>query len=162
MPRVYGLLKSASTGQLGRRQGRQSPFGVGYNPCYIPYRNSLLTMVLQDSLGESTDHEGFLQLSVCYPFTPTSRQTQNSTQFSCFILLKMVKRIKNLKVLPKRFQLNLDERLERQNVMVIFIPPKFFIFSDFLAESLVIRKLQGSQLTFSTISARKKAPENFW
>ena len=113
MPRVYGLLKSASTGQLGRRQGRQSPFGVGYNPCYIPYRNSLLTMVLQDSLGESTDPEGFLQLSVCYPFTPTSRQTQNSTQFSCFILLKMVKRIKNLKVLPKRFQLNLDERLKR-------------------------------------------------
>jgi len=56
MPRVYGLLKSASTGQLGRRQGRlQSPFGVGYNPCYIPYRNSLLTMVLQDSLGESTE-----------------------------------------------------------------------------------------------------------
>ena len=37
---------------------------------------------------------------------------------------------------------------------------------DFLAESLVIRKLEGSKLTFSKISARKKAPENsrwtFW
>ena len=42
----------------------------------------------------------------------------------------------------------------------IFIPQKFFICSDFLAESLVIRKLQGSKLTFSKISARKKAPEN--
>ena len=42
----------------------------------------------------------------------------------------------------------------------IFIPYKFFICSDFLAESLVIRKLQGSKLTFSKISARKKAPEN--
>ena len=62
MPRVNALLKSASTGQLGR-QRRQSPFGVGYNPCCIPYRNSLLTMVLQDSLGEST--EGFLQLIAC-------------------------------------------------------------------------------------------------
>ena len=91
MPRVYGLLKSASTGQLGRRQGRQSPFGVGYNPCYLPYGNSLLTMVLQDSLGESI--EGFLQLSECYLFTPISRPTQNSTQFSYFILLKMLKRI---------------------------------------------------------------------
>ena len=43
----------------------------------------------------------------------------------------------------------------------IFIPYKFFICSDFLAESLVIRKLQGSKLTRSKILARKKAPENF-
>ena len=43
----------------------------------------------------------------------------------------------------------------------IFIPYKFFICSDFLAESLVIGKLQGSKLTCSKISARKKAPENF-
>ena len=42
----------------------------------------------------------------------------------------------------------------------IFIPYKFFICSDFLAESLVIRKLQGSKLSFSKFSARKKAPEN--
>ena len=42
----------------------------------------------------------------------------------------------------------------------IFIPLKFFICSDFLAESLVIRKLQGSKLTFPKIPARKKAPEN--
>ena len=33
--------------------------------------------------------------------------------------------------------------------------------SDFLAESLVIEKLRGSKLTFSKISVRKKAPENF-
>ena len=31
---------------------------------------------------------------------------------------------------------------------------------DFLAESLVMRKLQGSKLTFSKISARIKAPKN--
>ena len=42
----------------------------------------------------------------------------------------------------------------------IFIPSKFFICSDFLAESLMIRKLLGSTLTFSKISARKKVPEN--
>ena len=36
----------------------------------------------------------------------------------------------------------------------IFIPYKFFICSDFLAESSVIRK------SCSKISARKKAPEN--
>ena len=41
-----------------------------------------------------------------------------------------------------------------------FNPSKFFICSDFLPESLVIRKLQGSKLTFSKMSARKKAPEN--
>ena len=38
----------------------------------------------------------------------------------------------------------------------IFIPKKYFICSDFLAESLVIRKLQRSKLTFSKISAKKK------
>ena len=42
----------------------------------------------------------------------------------------------------------------------IFIPQKFSICSDFLAESLVIRKLQGPKLTFPKISARKKAPDN--
>ena len=42
----------------------------------------------------------------------------------------------------------------------IFIPYKFSTCSDFLAESLVIRKLQGKKLTLSKISARKKASEN--
>ena len=40
----------------------------------------------------------------------------------------------------------------------IFLSPK--TCSDFRAESLVIRKLQGSKITFSKISARKKASEN--
>ena len=43
---------------------------------------------------------------------------------------------------------------------MFLFPKKIFICSDFLAESLVIRKLWGSKLTFSKISARKKAPEN--
>ena len=41
----------------------------------------------------------------------------------------------------------------------IFIPPKFFICSDFLAQSLVIRKLKGAKVTFENFS-RKKGPEN--
>ena len=41
----------------------------------------------------------------------------------------------------------------------IFIAEKFFICSDFLDESLVMRKLQGSKLTFSNISARKMFPK---
>ena len=41
----------------------------------------------------------------------------------------------------------------------MFIPLKVFICSDFLAESLVIRELQGWKLTFSKISARTKAAE---
>ena len=49
----------------------------------------------------------------------------------------------------------------KRQIQAYFYPRKtFFIFSDFLAESLVIRKLQGSKLTFSKISAGKKAPEN--
>ena len=38
----------------------------------------------------------------------------------------------------------------------VFIPEKFSFCSDFLAESLVIRKLQESKLTFSKILAQNK------
>ena len=47
----------------------------------------------------------------------------------------------------------------KRQIQAYFYPLKLFICSDFLAESLVIRKLQGSKLTFSKISARKRLPK---
>ena len=53
VPRMNARLKSASAVELGNcGKGRQSPVGNDYEPVYVPYRNSLLTMVLQDSLGK--------------------------------------------------------------------------------------------------------------
>ena len=49
----------------------------------------------------------------------------------------------------------------KRQIQTYFYPLKIFYLLDFLVESLVIRKLQGSKLTFSKISARKKAPEKF-
>ena len=43
-------LISASATELGR--GRHAGVGTDYEPVHVPYRNSLLTMVLKDSLGE--------------------------------------------------------------------------------------------------------------
>ena len=52
IPEVNVRLKSASAVELGSRKGRQSQVAMEYEPVHVPYRNSLLTMVLQDSLGE--------------------------------------------------------------------------------------------------------------
>ena len=52
IPEVNVRLKSASAVELGSRKGRQSQVAMEYEPVRVPYRNSLLTMVLQDSLGE--------------------------------------------------------------------------------------------------------------
>ena len=50
--RMNARLKSASATELGNCKGRQSLLGNDHEPVYVPYRNSLLTMVLQDSLGK--------------------------------------------------------------------------------------------------------------
>ena len=55
----------------------------------------------------------------------------------------------------------LAERLVIRLIQAYFYSLKFFIHSDFLAESVVIRKLQGSKLTFSKISGRKKGSRKF-
>lgn len=49
-PQLNERLISASATELGR--GRHSGLGTDYEPVHVPYRNSLLTMVLKDSLGE--------------------------------------------------------------------------------------------------------------
>jgi len=52
LPRTNARLKSASALELGNRKGRHSPVVMECEPIHVPYRNSLLTTVLQDSLGE--------------------------------------------------------------------------------------------------------------
>ena len=50
--RLNMTLKSVSAVDLGSCKGSQSPVGGDFEPIHVPYRNSLLTMVLQDSLGK--------------------------------------------------------------------------------------------------------------
>ena len=54
----------------------------------------------------------------------------------------------------KPFKHSIVERILvfKWQIQAYFYPLKIFICSDFLAKSLVIRKLQGSKLTFSKIS----------
>ena len=51
-PKLNEKLMSASAVELGR--GRHRILSADCGPVHVPYRNSLLTMVLQDSLGESS------------------------------------------------------------------------------------------------------------
>ena len=46
---LNGRLMSASAVELGN--GKKAVLATDYEPAHVPYRNSLLTMVLQDSLG---------------------------------------------------------------------------------------------------------------
>jgi len=48
-PRLNARLWSASAVELGN--GTSAVLPTNYEPVHVPYRNSLLTMVLQDSLG---------------------------------------------------------------------------------------------------------------
>ena len=48
-PRLIARLRSASAVELGN--GKHAVLAADYEPVHVPYRNSLLTMVLQDSLG---------------------------------------------------------------------------------------------------------------
>lgn len=48
-PKLNVRLMSASAVELGN--GKNAVLAADYKPVYVPYRNSLLTMVLQDSLG---------------------------------------------------------------------------------------------------------------
>lgn len=45
-------LRSVSAVDLGNCKGSHSLVGGDFEPIHVPYRNSLLTMVLQDSLGK--------------------------------------------------------------------------------------------------------------
>ena len=49
----------------------------------------------------------------------------------------------------------------KRQIQAYFYPLRIFHLFGFLAESLLIRKLQRSKLTFSKILASKKAPENY-
>ena len=53
MHRMNALLKSLSAVELGNQKERHSAVVIENESVHVPYRNSLLTMVLQDSLGES-------------------------------------------------------------------------------------------------------------
>ena len=48
-PRLNVRLMSASAVELGN--GKNAVLAADYEPLHVPYRNSLLTMVLHDSLG---------------------------------------------------------------------------------------------------------------
>lgn len=48
-PRLNVRLMSASAVELGNE--KSAVLAADYEPVHVPYRNSLLTMVLQDSLG---------------------------------------------------------------------------------------------------------------
>lgn len=48
-PKLNVRLMSASAVELGN--GKNAVLAADYKPVHVPYRNSLLTMVLQDSLG---------------------------------------------------------------------------------------------------------------
>ena len=48
-PRLNVQLMSGSAVELGN--GKNAVLAADYEPVHVPYRNSLLTMVLQDSLG---------------------------------------------------------------------------------------------------------------
>ena len=50
-PRLNVRLMSASAVELGNGKNA-AVFAADYEPVHVPYRNSLLTMVLQDSLGK--------------------------------------------------------------------------------------------------------------
>ena len=51
------------------------------------------------------------------------------------------------------------KRILVRQIWAYFIPKKFFICSDYLAESLVIRRLQGSKLTFRKFQPEYRLPK---
>lgn len=64
MHRMNALLKSLSAVELGNQKGRHSPVVIENESVHVPYRNSLLTMVLQDSLGGNSNAAMIATLSL--------------------------------------------------------------------------------------------------